>query len=609
MSWLNRCKKLWLYFSHLKSPLNNLAKKQVWQLNNSGRWPSWRQWRQIKHVLSKTEKIILATASTAASISILALIILLVIAHRSKVPAVGGEYTEGLVGAPQFINPLYSSVSDVDTDLTKLIYSGLFKWTEDNGLTSDLADSYIISDDQKTYTIKIRDNAKWHNGDPVRSSDVLFTIQSIQNPAYHSPLVTSFRGVMVSEVDEHTVQFVLDEPFNSFLSTLTVGILPSSLWAELAPKNIPLTSLNLTPIGSGPYKFEKYTIEKSGKIHSYIVSRFDDYYNSTPKIEKIIFKFYPDIETAVTALENQNIEGLGFVPGRLVDSVKKNHSINFYHPSLFQEVALFFNQESQPLLKDKNIRQALALSIDKEAIITSALNGNGTVINTPLLPGTIGYFSETATTKDLSAASALISKTDYIEISTDGYRAKKTKKTENGQTVDSLEELTFNLTTINQPEFIQVAQIIVEQAKLAGIKIQIETVAVSDFYNDVIKPRHYQILLTAIQFGLDSDPYSFWHSSQANDPGLNLSLYVNKKVDDLLEKARVTNNSDEQAEFYKEFQNILIEDLPAIFLYQPTYTYAVNDKIKNLELNTLYSPADRFQKVSDWYIKTKQVFK
>jgi len=610
MNLKNQLTKGWSRLRSWKNSSENLAKKQVLHLTTTRRFPSWKQWKRLPQVLNVTEKKILQGTLSVAVLSFLTLTGWLIINHRTEMPAVGGEYTEGLIGSPQFINPIYASANDVDSDLTRLIYSGLFRWDQNQGLVPDLTESYTISEDQKTYTVKIRDGVKWHNGDPVRSSDVIFTIQSIQNPAYHSPLAVSFRGVTASEVDELTIQFVLEEPFAPFLSSLVVGILPSSLWSEISPKNAPLASLNLSPTGCGPYKFEKYTIEKSGEIKSYTLVRNPNYFNEPAKIEHLTFKFYNDAQSLVSALQNQNIEGASFVPTYLIEEVKKNKSLNILHPSMPQAVALFFNQDTPSLLKDENIKNALVLAINKEEILDDVLNGNGTVIDSPILPDGIGFNPDVSKIEqDTAAALALIDKTSYTQTSPDGFRAKKTTATENGETKDSFEELTITLTTVNQPLFISTAEMIAAQAKLAGIKIQIQTTEPSLLYEEVIKPRAYQILLTATQYGIDPDPYPFWHSSQIKDPGLNLSLYSNRKVDDLLEKARVTNNLDERAAAYKDFQDLIVDDLPAVFLFQPTYTYAISSKIKNVSLQSIKSPTDRFQNITGWYIKTKQEFK
>jgi peptide/nickel transport system substrate-binding protein len=611
MSLTYRLKQAWSKLRSSQNSSENLVKKQVLKMTASRQFPSWKQWKRLPRILSVLEKKVLQAAFAVAAVSLTTLGAWYIASHRVEIPAVGGEYTEGLVGSPQFINPLYASVNDVDSDITSLIYSGLFRWTQSEGLVPDLAASYEISEDQKTYTVKIRENARWHNGDPVRSSDVLFTIQAIQNPAYHSPLVVSFRGVSITEVDEQTVQFVLAEPFAPFLSSLTVGILPSAIWAELPPKNIPLTSYNLSPIGSGPYKFEKYTVEKKGDVKSYVLVRNSDYYGEPAKIERLNFKFYHDVQSAITALQNQNVEGLSFVPGYLLTDVEKVYSVQIKHPIMPQAVTLFFNQENQNLLKEKNLRKALAMSIIKQELVDSVLNGNATVIDSPILPNKTGFDPEVAKiSPDIATATALVKNLGYNETSPDGYAAKKSTKTdENGKSIEVYDELTLTLTTINQPTFTAVAEKIAEQAKATGIKILIETTEPSLLYEEVIKPRAYQMLLTATQYGLDPDPYAFWHSSQTKDPGLNLALYVNRKADEQLEKARSTNNEEERVAAYKEFQKLVVDDLPAIFLYQPSYSYAVSAKIKNVSLDQIQSPSDRFQDIENWYIKTKHVLK
>lgn len=604
-----RLKDLWLNWRPGKKSLDDLAKKQILRLTTNRRWPTWGQWKRLPSVLSKGEKQILRAALVVGSCACLTLGGWWLAAHRTVVPVVGGSYTEGLVGSPQFINPLYASASDVDSDLVSLIYSGLFRSTPE-GLQPDLAESYTVSEDQKTYTIKLRGNAEWHNGDPVRSSDVLFTIQSLQDPAYHSPLAISFRGLTVSEVDELTVQFVLEEPFAPFLSSLTVGILPSAIWAELPAKNFPLTSLNLSPIGSGPYKFEKYAMEKTGEIKSYTLVRNPAYYGQPAKIEHLIFKFYNDLESAVAALENQNIEGVSFLPNQLAEKTVAEKKLSLLRPDMAQVTTLFFNQKNQPLLEDDDLRQALAMSINKQAIVNEVLSDHGSVVTSLFLPHELG-FDETAseTSYNPTEALALLDKTDFTVISPDGFRSKKVKKTENGETAETLEELTLTLTTVNQPVFIKTAEVIAEQAKLVGIKIQTEIVEPADLFEKIIKPRAYQMLLTATQHGLDPDPYPFWHSSQTKDSGLNLAMFSNRQADELLEKARATNNPEDRMAAYKEFQLLVNKELPAVFLFQPTYAYAVSEKIKNLSLEQIILPTDRFQNITEWYIKTKNVIK
>ncbi len=531
-----------------------------------------------------------------------------VLTHRVEVPAVGGEYTEGLIGEPQFVNPLYASSSDVDSDITRLVFSGLFTWTPHLGIVPDLAESYTVSEDQKTYTVRLLPNARWHNGTPVRASDVVFTIQSIQNPAYRSPLAVSFRGVVVSEVDELTVQFTLEEPFAPFLSTLTVGILPAELWQDVGPKNAALASQNLEPVGSGPYRFEKFSVDKKGNVRSYSLRRNGGYYRHPPLIERITFKFYPDADAAVAALGNRNIEGISFVPSTLVSEVEKDRRVRILRPSMPLTTVLFFNQEVQPILKDLNIRKAFALSLDKQAIVDQALAGYGTVIQAPILPGSIGEYPEVATINtDLAAAGTLLDATEYKLTEGSTTRAKATTTKKDGEDVEQTETLAIALTTVDRPEFIAAAEAIKAQAAQVGFDIEVNVVPSSSFYENVIKPRAFQMLLTGTQLGIDPDPYPFWHSSQTIDPGLNLATYTNRKADTLLEEARGTADQTVRAEKYRAFQDILAEDLPAIFLFQSSYTYAIASKIQNVSIDRIFIPADRFVNVTQWYIKTKKI--
>ncbi|KKW33289.1 MAG: Extracellular solute-binding protein [Candidatus Uhrbacteria bacterium GW2011_GWA2_53_10] len=136
-----------------------------------------------------------------------------------------------------------------------------------------------------------------------------------------------------------------------------------------------------------------------------------------------------------------------------------------------------------------------------------------------------------------------------------------------------------------------------------------EAVEPEKFASTVIEPRGYDLLLTGILFGIDSDPYPFWHSSQSQQGGLNLAGYNNRKVDLLLEEARTTTDDAVRIEKYKTFQEQLAQDLPAIFLYQSTYTYAVANKLKNVRIERLTTPADRFANISQWYIKTRKTLR
>ena len=169
-------------------------------------------------------------------------------------------------------------------------------------------------------------------------------------------------------------------------------------------------------------------------------------------------------------------------------------------------------------------------------------------------------------------------------------------------------ELKIVLTTVDRLENIKVAQIIQKFWQDIGIKVDLKIIDPKNIQEEAIETRDYEALFYGKNVGFDPDPYPFWHSSQASYPGLNLSLYSNKQADQLLEEARKNSDLKQRESKYFKFQDILIEDLPAIFLYNPTNTYIINKKIKGVDVAQIVNPADRFIDIKDWYVKTKRKF-
>lgn len=577
--------------------------RQVISVSKPKKFPRWKQWKQLPSVLSSFEQRFLQIAFLLLLISIGIPLSVSLFSHRIEIPAQGGEYTEALVGEPQLINPLYATTNDADQDLVALIYSGLMKWDPEQGFITDLADSVEINQEATVYTFVINENARFHNGDPVLARDVLFTINAIQNPTYRSPLLPLFRSVSVVQEDDRKVSFVLEKPQPSFLSFLTVGILPSSAWAEILPQNAPLAALNLQPIGSGPYQFSEFTKDKKGAIRSFSIKSFDQYIHQQPFIDKITFKFYPDAESSVEALASKFVEGTSFVPFNSREEVGQNRAVMLYSPLLSREVALFFNQKTNQQLQKKTIREGIAYAINKKTIANETLLNAGQPIVGPILPGTIGYVAElTDREQDTEKAKTLFSEAGlFPEISTptDSEEAAEEKKQPNQ----------FTLTTIDSPEFIRVAQTIEKELEAVGLLIEIIPVPADALFDEVIKPRNFELLLTTLMYGADTDPYLFWHSSQTDGIGLNIVDYKNTEIDKLLETAQTTLDDQTRQDAYQSFQEKLLEDIPAIFLYQSSYGYAVTKKVHLNPPLHLRLPSDRFAHIQTWYIKTKKAFK
>lgn len=576
-------------------------------LSLSGRTlPSKSQLKHLGRYLSAKEK------STIRALTVLILVCIIVIGgkyvtdHIDEVPTSGGEYVEASVGGPRFVNPIIASTNDADLDIIKLVFSGLMKTDNRGHIVPDLADSYDISEDGKTYTFNLKREVNWHDGAPFTSADVAATIGYIQDPSWKSPLATQFANVTVETPDATTVIFSLEEPFAPFLSLLTVGILPSHLWQEVMPENASRAELNIKPIGTGPFRFKKFEMDKQGRIHTYKLTRNDDYYGKKAMISSVAFTYHDDFQLAMDELVGKRVDGLSYLPLEFREAVEDARSVRVYTLRLPQYTAVFFNQSKNPLLKSASVRKALALALDKEMILQETIGYNGVPVHGPILPGFIGFHPDVKKYKqDLGAAAELLEQ-DGWKLADDGIRTKKIEGADE-EMVDT--PLTLTLTTADAKENITVAQIIKAQWESIGVRAELEIVPSSRIQKDKIRPRDYDALLYGEIIGPDPDPYPFWHSSQNEKGGLNLAVFSSRRVDEILEQARASHDDDERRELYREFQDILAEDLPAIFLYSPTYTYAVDRKVQGIETTTIFAPADRFTDVNSWFMKTRKIWR
>lgn len=618
------------------------------------KFPTSEQIRHAGRLFTSREKNILKISLIALTVGIGWLSGAWLFQHRGEIPAVGGIYTEGLVGSPQLINPLFAAFNDIDADLSSLIYSGLMRYDEAGTLVPDLAESYTLSEDKKTYTFVLRKNVTWHDSkeEGFTAKDVKFTFDSIQDRNVGSPLLVGFEGVEVNIVDNFTVEFKLREPFAQFLSSLTVGILPEHIWSQIPLNQIRLARFNLQPVGTGPYVFKKLSKNESGYIDKYELNRFDRFYREPAFIEEFIFSFFPTYDGdlgAVEALRSQKIDGLGFVPAHLQEKANKK-SITLYSLTLPQHTALFFNLEQTGWREKKEVRDALALAIDRERIIQESLKGNGALVDSPILPqynltgtptSTISspdqantildkYFSrvDATTYKETRRAELLkaysstgvatstvsstesISPEESIEVQVDKQLEKEFNSSQTFYRQDKEKNiLSLELVTADTEEYRHTAELIAGFWQDVGVSVSVVAVNPKTIEKDVLKTRKYDVLLYGIILGDNPDPYPFWHSTQIKYPGVNLSGYTNRFVDAQIDKIRSGNKEEDVKKAYAEFEKLLFNDRPAIFLYSPLYRYMVNNFVQGISLKQIYRPSDRFIDVNTWYIKTSGQWK
>lgn len=606
-------------------------------------WPSWRQFTYIGRFLSATEKIIILSAFLVILTSLVAWGIVSSPAHLTAKPKTGGEYSEALIGQPKMINPIFAAANDVDADIAPLLYARLFRIGENQKMIPELAASYTVSDDRKTYTIKLREDATWTDGEKIDADDVAYTLDTIQNPEVNSPLYTAFNGVTVEKTGLYEIKLTLKETFAPFASTLSLGIIPEHVFGLITPANLRLAKENLQPkVTSGPWKFSKLSKNEAG-VETYTLERNDRYFGLPPHIKKLTFKFYQDFSPAAEDLKSRVFMGMAFMPRNLTETFGGKNFLS-YDLRLPQYTAIFFNQHA-PVLENFDVRTAMAKALDKKVIVQAALGDRGETIDGPILSGFIGYHPEIEKiVYNIDEANNLLDKTwkrltpeEYFAMRRDAkIKEKETALKElpdfaaNSTTLmanlqqemedevratmrpdqtfyrasDKKEILSVTITTADTPEYINAVESIALMWRAIGIQTNVYTVPGRQISRDVLKGRQYEALLYGEILGDDPDLYPFWHSSQTEYPGLNLAMFSDRRGDKLLEEARVATSTEARGQMYKDFQDILAKQLPAIFLYAPTYEYLIDNEVKGVDIGRIYSPAGRFDNLSNWYIKT-----
>jgi len=515
-------------------------------------------------------------------------------------PETGGLYSEALIGEMGRLNPLLDFYNPVDQDVNRLLYSSLIRF-DDRGLPfGDLADSWGISQDGLVYNISIKPNAVWHDGEPVTSSDVLFTVELMRDEASILPedLLEFWNQVEVNILDETTLQFRLPEPFAPFLDYLTFGIVPEHLLNGLSYEEIIDTSFNTNPVGSGPYLFERI-ISENGRITGVQLHLFEDYFGASPYIEDIIFRYYPDTISAMTAYINEEVSGISLIDSPILQRALQNPTLNL-NTSRLPDLALVYlnlSDPSLPFFQDSDVRRALLTGINRQAIIDRYLDGQALIAHGPILPGSWAYYEG-------------IEKIEYdpelaINILKDaGY--KITTDSGNIRSKDGV-ALAFEFIHLDEEPFISIAQLIQRDWEKIGVKAVLRAVTREQLIQDHLEPRSFDAALVELNLSPspDPDPYPFWHQTQIVG-GQNYAGWDDPQASEFLEQARIDVDYERRLNRYQNFQVRFTRVMPALPLYHPVYTYGVDNQVLGVTMGPVYALYDRFNTISSWFIQASQ---
>jgi len=546
----------------------------------------------VFHHLSRPER---RSVYTAVLIAFLATAGLVFISFKNitlAVPVAGGTWTEGIVGQPVFINPVISGNNDADRDLITLTFCSL----------SDIAEKIEPSNNYQTWQVRLKDNTLWHDGEHLTSDDVIFTIERIQDPEYKSPQSATWQGVTASRVSERELSLSLVAPLSFFPDNLEkLFIIPKHIFADIPLANWRLSDYNLEPVGCGPFQFNSFKKRADGFITQYNLKANPQYVGGAPFISNFVLTFYTDPGQAIEDFIFAKIDGLGGLSKKQLDQIKRNHRLSALPTSRYYSV--FINQNASPALKDKNVRLALDTALDRNLLIRETLGGYAEPIAGPVTPNfleEVDLPAAPASLDPIASAESILEKSGW-QLGEDGLRAKKINKNNVA--------LEFDLIVPEVEPLLNIAEAITKTWGEIGVKINSVILPPETINNNVIRGRNFSLLLFGNIIGRSPDLFSFWHSSQADYPGLNLSQYKNKAADKLIESIRRGEDPDEELSDLVSLNTLLSRDLPAIFLYSPQYLYLISPDLKGFSDDLIVTPADRFRGVSSWYLKTARQLK
>lgn len=558
---------------------------------------------KILRSFSKNERLIFIAAAVVFVLAGVFISINFINDQTVLLPVAGGSYEEGMLGQPSFVNPALMSSNNPDRDLTEILFSNVI----------DLADNYKVSVDGQTWDIRLKDNIQWDDNEPITSDDVIFTIQTIQNPDSRSSLLPVWQGIEVERISERELKFILPQPYSFFIDNLKeLRPIPKHIFGSLPVANMRLSNYNLEPVGSGPFKFDSFQKRNDGFITQYNLVRNDTYFGTKPYLDQISFRFYGDESGLVNALNIGAVDGAGGLTSDDLNEIRIGHQT--FEIEIPRYYAIFLNASANPALADKNVRLALNEAVDKNELVQKVFSGYAMAVSGPMVPGMEGYAAKVYP-KDVASvdnANQILDLSGW-QLGADGVRAKDL-----GQTIENPKSggakigptrLEFTLVVPQTKFLVDAANIVASDWSKIGVKLNLNIMGQDDINNNALRTRNYEMILFGNVFGNNPDLFSFWHSAERFYPGLNLSLYQSSVTDSLVESIRKELDPGARQMDFASAQSLIVSDEPAVFLFSPSYIYVARNFLGGMNAQFLSLPSYRFQNISGWYVKTARSFR
>jgi peptide/nickel transport system substrate-binding protein len=501
------------------------------------------------------------------------------------------------------LNPLLDWNNPADRDVNRLLFSSLIRFDERGLPQTDLAEAWGMNEEGTIYNFTIRPNAVWHDGEPVTSDDVIFTIELLKSDGSLFPqdIKELWKNVEVTKLNDpnnKSLKFTIPEPFAPFLDYLTFGVLPKHVLEGVTPEGLDPAEFNINPVGSGPYKFDHLVLEE-GQISGVVLTSFDRYFGKRPFIPQVVFRYFPTSAAALDAYEQGDVLGISRISRDVLNEALEQPGLSVYTSRMPQisMVLLNLNNPEVSFLQEPEVRRALLLGLNRQRMISNLLGGQAIVADGPIFPGSWAYYDGVEHLEyDPEGAIGLLKGAGYqIPVEGGTVRAKEGNS------------LTFTMLHPDSELHTKLAQTIQASWAEIGVEVNLQPVPYDRMAFDYLAPRLYQAALVDLNLARtpDPDPYPFWHQAEATG-GQNYSQWDNRTASEYLEQARVNTDFDVRTRLYRNFQVMFAKELPSLPLYYPVYSFGVDTQVLGVQVPPLSDSSDRLALVTDWYLVTRR---
>lgn len=517
-------------------------------------------------------------------------------AYMIDAPATGGTYSEGVIGPLETLNPIFAR-SSAEKSAAKLLFASLYRYDETGNLKGDVARSVAVNEAQDTYTVTMRDDAKWSDGTSLTAADVEFTINALKNPETRAE-ISGWGAFEAKAVGDYKVEFKLPGAYAPFMHTLTFPILPQHALAGVRPIELREQAFSQSPVTSGPFALRLLqTLDADGpsKVAHMVANPL--YHHGQAKLERFQLHSYQTREDVERALKTNEIMATSELTyATLPEATQRMYQSQDY--SINDGVYALFNTRDG-VLRSRTVREALALSVDREAL-REQLSRPSAPLDGPILHDQVDDLPA-APGSDIEKAKTQLNDAGWV---VSGDVRKKDDR-----------ELALRMVALRGADFSQATE---ELAKIwreeLNVKVDVEIVDPLDMSRSVIQtvlqPRNYDVLVYELVLGGDPDVYAYWHSSQATAEGLNFANYSNVVANDALSGGRARLDDRYRADRYKAFVRRWHADTPALALYQRKVSYIYSHSAQAMDPRALLVfPEDRYANVIYWSVQEASVYK